>query len=398
LSCFGGAGGQHACEIASKLGINTIVIHKYSSILSAYGMNLADVVQEAQRPHSQAYSTEARQTYQRIFQDLRHQVEASIEKQGISKSKIEFEHYLNMRYQGTETCMMILAKPDGDFKSELQKRHLQEFNFNFPEDRPILIDDVRVRGIGKSDETVTAADQLSRELKSLSYTKCNVEPNTVKSVFFKGHGSQKTPVYILDALSPGSIVPGPAIILDSTQTLVVIPNAIAKILTAHVVIENNSLSKQNLSDTVIDPASLSVFGHRFMSIAEQMGRALQKTSVSLNIKERLDFSCAIFGPDAGLVANAPHVPVHLGSMSYAVKYQHELRKGDLIPGDVLVSNHPEAGGTHLPDITVINPVFDREGTKVLFYVASRGHHTDIGGLGGTSMPPNSTEVSNGATD
>lgn len=358
-------------------------------------MALADVVQEAQRPHSQTYSTEARGTYQPIFQDLRNQVEAGIKEQGISKAKIEFEHYLNMRYQGTETSIMILAKPDGDFKSEFLRRHLQEFNFNFPEDRPILIDDVRVRGIGKSKETATAANQLSRELKALNFTKSNVKPSATKSVFFRGHGSRDTPVYILDALSAGSLIQGPAIILDSTQTLVVVPEATAKILTAHVVIEISSLSKQTLSDTVVDPASLSVFGHRFMSIAEQMGRALQNTSVSLNIKERLDFSCAIFGPDAGLVANAPHVPVHLGSMSYAVRYQHELRKGDLAPGDVLVSNHPEAGGTHLPDITVITPVFDRERKNILFYVASRGHHTDIGGLGGTSMPPNSTEVITG---
>jgi 5-oxoprolinase (ATP-hydrolysing) len=355
-------------------------------------MALADVVQEAQRPHSQTYSTEARETFQPIFQDLKSEVEAGIKEQGIAKSELDFEHYLNMRYHGTETSIMILAEPDGDFKSEFLKRHLQEFNFNFPEDRPILIDDVRVRGIGRSEATATATNQLSRELSMLNFAKSDCKPSTIKSVFFKNSGSQETPVYILDALSPGSLVAGPAIILDSTQTLVVVPGATAKILTAHVVIEISPLAKQTLSDTVIDPASLSVFGHRFMSIAEQMGRALQNTSVSLNIKERLDFSCAIFGPDAGLVANAPHVPVHLGSMSYAVKYQHETRKGDLVPGDVLVSNHPEAGGTHLPDITVIQPVFDREGKDILFYVASRGHHTDIGGLGGTSMPPNSTEV------
>jgi 5-oxoprolinase (ATP-hydrolysing) len=358
-------------------------------------MALADVVQESQRPHAQIYSTEARDTYRNIFQDLRSQVATGIKNQGMAKSKIEFEHYLNMRYHGTETSMMILADKDGDFQSEFLKRHLQEFNFNFPEDRPILIDDVRVRGIGKSEATATATHQISRELKSLEFADTDCKPSTTKSVFFRGHGSQDTPVFVLDALSPGSLIPGPAIILDSTQTLVVVPGATAKILTAHVVININSLSKQTLSDTVIDPASLSVFGHRFMSIAEQMGRALQNTSVSLNIKERLDFSCAIFGSDAGLVANAPHVPVHLGSMSYAVKYQHEVRKGDLRPGDVLVSNHPEAGGTHLPDITVISPVFDEVNHKILFYVASRGHHTDIGGLGGTSMPPNSTEVSAG---
>ncbi|KAF2032133.1 hypothetical protein EK21DRAFT_61571, partial [Setomelanomma holmii] len=392
LSCFGGAGGQYACEIASKLGIDTIVIHKYSSILSGYGMALTDVVQEAQRPHSQTYSPAAQDTYRYIFQVLKDQVEVGVKQQGITKSKIEFEYCLNMRYHGTETSIMILTEPDGDFKSKFLKRHMQEFNFNFPADRPILIDDVRVRAIGKSEATATAADQMSHELKSLEFTDYVLKPSTTKNVFFRGHGSQQTPVHILDALSPGSFISGPAIILDSTQTFVVVPEATAKVLTAHVVIDIKSTSKQILSDTVVDPASLSVFGHRFMSIAEQMGRALQNTAVSLNIKERLDFSCAIFGPDAGLVANAPHVPVHLGSMSYAVKYQHELRKGNLMPGDVLVSNHPEAGGTHLPEITTITPVFDDNGQNVLFYVASRGHHTDIGGLGGTSMPPNSTEL------
>lgn len=392
LSCFGGAGGQHACEVASKLGIDTIVIHKYSSILSAYGMALADVVQECQRPHSQTYSFDAQETYRHIFQDLRSQVEMGIKEQGIEKSKIEFEHYLNMRYHGTETSMMILSKPDGNFRAEFLKRHLQEFNFNFPDDRPILIDDVRVRGIGKSDKVSSTVEPLSVQLTTLKFNEPGGKPSTTKSVFFREHGSIETPVYSLNALKPGTLLDGPAIILDETQTLVVVPGALAKILRSHVVIEINSLSGRTLSDTTIDPASLSVFGHRFMSIAEQMGRALQNTSVSLNIKERLDFSCAIFGPDAGLVANAPHVPVHLGSMSYAVKYQHELRKGDLLPGDVLVSNHPEAGGTHLPDITVISPVFDRESVNILFYVASRGHHTDIGGLGGTSMPPNSTEL------
>lgn len=182
-------------------------------------------------------------------------------------------------------------------------------------------------------------------------------------------------------------------IIDNTQTIVVTPNAEVLILTSHVVI-NLELSKKMsvASSDIVDPVQLSVFGHRFMSIAEQMGRTLQKTALSLNIKERLDFSCAIFGPDAGLVANAPHIPVHLGSMSFAVQYQHELHKGKLVPGDVLLSNHPESGGTHLPDLTVITPVFEASGKEIAFYVAARGHHTDIGGLGGTSMPPNSTEL------
>lgn len=356
-------------------------------------MALADIVQEAQRPHSMVYSPKARDIYSTIFQELRSQVEIGIKDQGIEKSHIEFEHYLNLRYQGTETSMMILEAPDGDFRSAFLKRHLQEFNFNFPEDRPILIDDVRVRAVGKGKERGSDSDRLSQESKSFDFSRSNVKADTTRAVYFRGHGRKETPIFHLEGLVPGTFIQGPAIILDSTQTLLIVPEATAKILTSHVVIEvGSSLSRQALSDSVIDPASLSVFGHRFMSIAEQMGRALQNTSVSLNIKERLDFSCAIFGPDAGLVANAPHVPVHLGSMSYAVRYQHEQRKGDVQPGDVLVSNHPEAGGTHLPDITVISPIFDPEGRELLFYVASRGHHTDIGGLGGTSMPPNSTEL------
>jgi 5-oxoprolinase (ATP-hydrolysing) len=212
------------------------------------------------------------------------------------------------------------------------------------------------------------------------------------SVYFKSGGSQTTPLYMLEKLSPGMSIVGPAVIIDKTQTLVLIPGAEARILTSHVVIDINvSKTSSDGASLVVDPIQLSVFGHRFMSIAEQMGRTLQKTAVSLNIKERLDFSCAIFGPDAGLVANAPHIPVHLGSMSYAVQYQHELYKGQLRPGDVLCSNHPESGGTHLPDITVITPVFGDD-QQVAFYVAARGHHTDIGGYNGTSMPPDSTEL------
>lgn len=207
-------------------------------------------------------------------------------------------------------------------------------------------------------------------------------------MYFAEGGLQPTRVFQLDQLQLGDEVVGPAIFIDSTQTIVVVPGAVSKILTSHVVIDlvNKKGKQADDVELTVDPIKLSIFGHRFMSIAEQMGRTLQKTSISLNIKERLDFSCAIFSPDGELVANAPHVPVHLGSMSYAVRYQHELHRGQLRPGDVLVSNHPEAGGTHLPDITVITPVFD-EGAEICFYTASRGHHLDIGGYRGNSMPP-----------
>ncbi|OJD35379.1 5-oxoprolinase (atp-hydrolyzing) [Diplodia corticola] len=393
LAVFGGAGGQHACEIASKLGISTAIIHRYSSILSAYGMALADIVQEAQDPVNVVYAGKTVDDLDQKLASLRSTVTERLVNQGIKESDMRYEHYLNMRYRGTETAMMILQPPNGSFRDAFLEQHLREFNFVFPDSRDILVDDVRVRGIGSSGSVSSDADKLASELKmtAFSHAKADLAETNVKT-FFQGHGQVSTPVYLLEQLLPGMKVAGPAMILDSTQSILLVPGTEAKILSAHVVIDVPRIAKTNASSTTVDPIALSTFSHRFMSIAEQMGRILQKTCVSLNIKERLDFSCAVFGPDAGLVANAPHVPVHLGSMSYAVKYQHELLKGKLVPGDVLVSNHPEAGGAHLPDVTVITPVFESSGKRIAFYVASRGHHTDIGGLGGTSMPPNSTEL------
>ncbi|KAF2865409.1 Hydantoinase B/oxoprolinase-domain-containing protein [Massariosphaeria phaeospora] len=392
LAVFGGAGGQHACEIAAKLGIPQAIIHKYSSILSAYGMALADVVQEAQEPVNVTYVGSAIEELEARLDALRSTVKKALLNENIQTEDIYYEDYLNMRYQGTETAMMILRPARGDFKETFLEQHLREFNFVFSASRPILVDDVRIRGIGGSGNVTADADKLHYELRHTKF--CHVEAAKVErqiTTYFSGVGIVSTPVYLLENIQPGSMVPGPAMILDKTQSIVVVPGSQAKILTAHVVMDIPQSASIQTSSMTVDPIQLSVFAHRFMSIAEQMGRILQKTSMSLNIKERLDFSCAVFGPDGGLVANAPHVPVHLGSMSYAVKYQHELLQGELQPGDVLVSNHPEAGGAHLPDVTVITPVFSNR-HEIAFYVASRGHHTDIGGLGGTSMPPNSTEL------
>ncbi|PWY86783.1 5-oxoprolinase [Aspergillus heteromorphus CBS 117.55] len=396
LSVLGGAGGQHACDIARKLGISTVIIHKYSSILSAYGMALADVVQEAQAPVNETYDDDARKRLIQRLLNLQEKVWLQLREQGVCEDNVRYGRYLNMRYQGTETAIMVLEPNDGDFKAEFKRMHLREFAFLFPDDRAIMVDDVRVRGIGSSGDLERSdGRKLGEELQSSTFTAVppNLAKQMVRNVYFQGSGTCATPVFQLYDLAPLTLIAGPAIIIDQTQTLVITPGAEARVLSKHVVIYIKRKSVGFMQDTtMVDNIHLSVFGHRFMSIAEQMGRALQKTAVSLNIKERLDFSCALFGPDGGLVANAPHVPVHLGSMSYAVKYQHDLHKGKLIPGDVLVTNHPEAGGTHLPDITVITPVFEKTGREVAFYVASRGHHTDIGGLGGTSMPPNSTEL------
>ncbi|KAI2625982.1 Hydantoinase B/oxoprolinase-domain-containing protein [Hypomontagnella submonticulosa] len=395
LATFGGAGGQHACEIGKKLGIRRIVVHKYSSILSAYGMALAEVVQEAQEPSSEILSEESLTRLMARMQDLKVKVTEGLLAQGIQESSIEHEQYLNLRYQGTDTNFMILAPADGDWRSALEREHLRELSFVFPKDKKVHVDDVRVRGVGKSTEVSTDNSKLVEELKLRTFSEVQDGEDRTTQAYFAEGGMQPTKVFRLNKLTPGNIVAGPSIIIDNTQTIIVVPGSQARILTSHVVIDlvnEKPQQSQEEQELVVDPIKLSIFGHRFMSIAEQMGRTLQKTSISINIKERLDFSCAIFSPDGELVANAPHVPVHLGSMSYAVKYQHNLHRGNLRPGDVLVSNHPESGGTHLPDITVITPVFDTDGKTICFYTASRGHHLDIGGYRGNSMPPDSTEL------
>lgn len=237
------------------MGIDEVVIHKYSSILSAYGMALADVIHESLEPSSAVLSAETLPALQHRMDYLLVKAREQLQDQGFTDEKLRYERYLNLRYSGTSTAPMVQEPQDGDFATASRDRYLVEFSFHVP-GRAILVDDIRVRGIAS------------------------------------------------DNISTG----------------------------------NESLAKQR--PDIIDPIRLSIFDHRFMSIAEQMGQTLQKTSVSLNIKECLDFSCAIFGPDGGLVANAPHVPAHLGSMQHAVKYQHELNKGALKPGDVLLTNSP----------------------------------------------------------
>ncbi|TQB70395.1 hypothetical protein MPDQ_000609 [Monascus purpureus] len=393
LACFGGAGGQHACSVAASLGISRIIIHKFSSVLSAYGLALAEVVKESQEPVSADYESSL-PILDKRFEALTAAATAEMVSQGLSADKVRHELYLNMRYDGSDTSLMIL-KPEGssDFLEEFRARHRREFNFN--SDRPVLIDDIRVRTIASTQARTEKSPLV--QLKEAEIRDVAVEPASITHAYFDGHSSRiDTPVYVLSQLEKHTRIRGPAVIIDKTQTLVVVPNAVANILETCVLIDledPKAASRAAGLSSEIDPIRLSIFGHRFMSIAEQMGRTLQKTSVSTNIKERLDFSCALFSPDGGLVANAPHLPVHLGSMQFAVRYQHKKWFGQLKDGDVLVTNHPSCGGTHLPDITVITPVFDRPGgDKIMFYVASRGHHADIGGILPGSMPPKSTEL------
>jgi 5-oxoprolinase (ATP-hydrolysing) len=314
LACFGGAGGQHACAIASSLSIQTVIIHRYSSILSAYGMVLADVVQEAQEPASGVLNKVAMNSIIERIASLKAKVNKELTAEGIDESKIQHEVYLNLRYQGTDNTLMVLEPADGDFIAGFIKEHHREFSFTFP-GRNILVEDIRVRGVGKSISVPQEAPQP--ELKSANLTSIGTQKQDDSSlVYFAGVGHVQTPVFFLVNLQLGSFIQGPAIVIDKTQTIVVEPNATATILSRHVILDVPTTRKQiqgTDAATVVDPIRLSIFGHRFMSVADQMSRMFQKTSVSTNIKERLDFSCALFSPDGKLVANAPNVPVHLGS-------------------------------------------------------------------------------------
>ncbi|KAH6884564.1 Hydantoinase B/oxoprolinase-domain-containing protein [Thelonectria olida] len=389
LVSFGGAGGQHACSIAEKLGINRILIHKWSSLLSAYGISQSQLQQELSEPYSGDFKLEDLPLIRQRIKRLRQVVREELITQGASEDSLQFEESLSLRYFGTDTNLSISRPPDEDYGSAFISEHMREFAFVLG--RRIVVDSVQVRGTGNAG-IVTSNTPPTKELDQVKATRTTAAGEKQQAIYVDGEWKTSN-TYRLSKDLVGSSIDGPALILDETQTIFVEPRFRAYILSNHVVMEKVEYGKtaqQETSEDEFNPIQLSVFAHRFMSIAEQMGNTLQRTSISTSIRERLDFSCAIFSPDGQLVANAPHIPIHLGSMQMAIESQHKHWLGKLQPGDVLMTNHPEWGGTHLPDITVVTPVF--VGNELAFYTASRGHHTDIGGKGITSMMPDSTEL------
>ncbi|XP_037051875.1 5-oxoprolinase [Bradysia coprophila] len=394
LACFGGAGGQHACQIARELGMSKVLVHKYAGILSAYGMALADVVHESQEPCGLALTEGNASTIASRLDFLCKQSRDKLTTQGFDNEHIVLEPYLHLRYEGTDCALMctpsltvgadalcVSIGSYGDFYSTFVERYRNEFGFVIA-GRSVVVDDIRVRGSGKT----ATPSEVDAETAS-----GDAVPETQTRVYFDG-GYQNTPVYLCSKLGAGHNIHGPAILIDNLSTILIEPNSSCLVTKkGDLVITVGSGHRLEIDDR-LDAVQLSIFSHRFMSIAEQMGRILQRTSISTNIKERLDFSCALFGPDGGLVSNAPHIPVHLGAMQETVQFQLKFRGDSLKPGDVLLSNHPQAGGSHLPDLTVITPVFHKHTEKPVFFVASRGHHADIGGISPGSMPPHSTSL------
>lgn len=381
LVSFGGAGGQHACAIADKLGIKRILIHKWSSLLSAYGISQSQLQADRSDPYAGDFTLEELPEIRRRLETLKQTVQEELVAQGAQRDSLQFDERLSLRYFGTDTNLFISKPEDEDYGKAFITEHLREFAFVLS-GRRIVIDAIQVRGTG-STGAVGKIIPPTGELDRVKSRPKQVPAKEQRKIYVNGRWTDAS-IFRLAKVEKGSVVHGPALILDETQTIFVEPQFSSYFLSNHVVIERVQdmavPPDQNVTGGVdeFSPIQLSVFAHRFMSIAEQMGNTLQRTSISTSIRERLDFSCAIFSADGQLVANAPHIPIHLGSMQMAIQSQHRLWLGKLQPGDVLLTNHPEWGGTHLPDITVVTPVFvDGE---IAFYTASRGHHTDIGKL------------------
>lgn len=349
LNCS--AGGQHACAIAAGLGIETVVVPRFSSILSAYGIACADLTAESTSPYAVSIPDEFASSpvyheLEKRVEGLRMDAERQLVEQGVSKGDIEYSTYVSTHYEGSDTVLQVAFTPN--LKVDFITAHLRETSFSMG--RAVHISNVRVFAVGKSVST-NSADFAPALQQADCGTLPTPLPQSTSSAYFEvgGHIQQiDAPVYTLSQIPIGSTICGPAIIVDSTQTIVVEPSTRATCLPEHVILRLDSTATvRHVSDDKnlnVDPIELAVFANRFMSIAEQMGHTLQRTSVSVSIKERLDFSCSIHGTDGALVANAPHIPVHLGSMQYAVQAQHQHWLGQLKPGDVLLTNHPQWGG------------------------------------------------------
>ncbi|TGV60865.1 5-oxoprolinase [bacterium M00.F.Ca.ET.141.01.1.1] len=387
LNCFGGAGGQHACLVADALGMEAVLIHPFSGLLSAYGIGLASVFASRQQALLKPLAEESRTEIAALIATLKKAVIAELAVQGIAEDAVAAKPVLHIRYDGTDTTLPVNFESDSIFqaKRDFEIAHKAQFGFVY-DDKPMIVETVGVEGneIGESSAEAYAPAGPARVEAGASGT---------RRIYTEGRWHEAG-IHRRENLRPSNLVTGPALIIEPNQTIVVEPGWQAEITNLnHIVIRRTARKARAAAlGTDADPVMLEVFNNLFMSIAEQMGVTLQNTAYSVNIKERLDFSCAVFDHTGALVANAPHMPVHLGSMDRSVETIIRLNSGDIHPGDVFALNAPYNGGTHLPDITVVTPVFDDAQKNILFWTASRGHHADIGGTAPGSMTPLATTV------
>lgn len=386
LNCFGSAGGQHACLIADTLGIEKILIHPLSGLLSAFGMGLACLAASRQRTVELALDAKTLRQATDVADQLMIETLAELSIQGVSSEDVVHKRRLLLRYEASESTISVDADLSlQDIVSNFEALHLRQFGFVSPEKQIfIAAADIESSEVLSPPGVIQAADATGGAAVP-SPVHCRVT-----RIFSEGewHDAQ---VFMRCDLTPGHILIGPALVIEDHQTIVIEDGWKAKIdPTNNVVLTRRNSRKAVIASVVSDPVQLEVFNNLFMAIAEQMGEALRNTAQSVNIKERLDFSCAVFDAGGRLVANAPHLPVHLGSMDKSVEAIITARGGNIQPGDVFMLNAPYNGGTHLPDVTVVTPVFDASGEDILFFVASRGHHEDIGGISPGSMTPMAT--------
>ncbi len=385
LNCFGGAAGQHACLVADALGMKTAFLHPFAGVLSAYGMGLADVRALRERQIEQPLAAPAIPVLEAACAELGDEARGEILAQDVSADRLTLHKRVHLRYQGTDTALQVDLSDLDDMRAAFETTHKQRFGF-IVGGRPLVAEAVSVEAVGTTEQVDDAELPTSEDTAA--------QPLQQVRAYMDG-AWQDTPVFQRAQLQPGQRIPGPAIICEPTATTVVEPEWQAELNRyGHLLLTRTKpKSHQAAIGTAADPVMLEVFNNLFMSVAEQMGATLANTAYSVNIKERLDFSCAIFAPDGSLVANAPHVPVHLGSMGESIKTVIKANQGTMRPGDAYVLNAPYNGGTHLPDVTVITPVFDTDSAdRILFYVGSRGHHADIGGRTPGSAPPDSTTI------
>ena len=380
LQCFGGAGGQHACLVADALGMERVFIHPFAGVLSAYGMGLADIrhlkEQQFERPlsdHGDAI---------KVLNELATEAKEQVTLQGIAPHDIHVEYRAHMRLKGSHQSLEIDFGTQEELLDRFDAAHKARYGFSAGA-KDVIFEALAVEAIG-------GASEITEE--KYPYSEEPAEPEDHVDITLNGQ-SQSVPLFDRSNMTSGQSVVGPAIIKEETGTNIVEPGWSAQINEfGHLILSRHiKLERKEALGTKADPVMLEVFNNLFMSIAEQMGATLANTAYSVNIKERLDFSCALFDETGGLVANAPHVPVHLGSMSESIRTVIR-RNPDMTSGDVFMLNAPFNGGTHLPDVTVITPVFDEASGQAIFYVASRGHHADIGGKTPGSAPPDSRVI------
>lgn len=384
LQCFGGAGGQHACLVADALGMSRVFIHPLAGVLSAYGMGLADQNVIREQAVEVLLADERLPEIAGQLDALAAAAQSELQRQQVSGNAVQVRRRVHVRYQGSDSALVVPFGDRREIVAGFEAAYRQRFSFLMP-GKPMIVEAVSVEAIvaGDAPAEPTLTEHPPREV-----------PRRETVRMYSGGAWHEAALCVREDLRAGDVVDGPAIIAEKNATTVVEPGWRARITALdHIVLDRATpRAVKFAAGTQVDPVLLEVFNNLFMNIAEQMGLQLQNTAYSVNIKERLDFSCALFDADGNLIANAPHMPVHLGSMGESIKTVIARNRATMQPGDVYVLNDPYNGGTHLPDVTVITPVYLRDHAQPLFYVGSRGHHADIGGITPGSMPPFSTHI------